>query len=160
PHRRCHPGFGAGCANRTWFRSSPSPPRSRRDMMPHVSICICTYKRPQLLARLLKELGQQETDSRLTYSIVIADNDQSRSADAVVSGIAVDSPMSVVYVAEPQQNISLARNKAMENATGDFIAFIDDDEFPASGWLVTLFEACAKYDDDGFLGPGKCQFAE
>ena len=35
-----------------------------------------------------------------------------------------------------KQNIALARNKAIENAKGDFIAFIDDDEFPLDQWLL------------------------
>ena len=61
---------------------------------------------------------------------------------------------------EPQQNISLTRNKAIANATGDFIAFIDDDEFPAKRWLLTLFEASGKYGADGVLGPVKCHFDE
>ena len=36
----------------------------------------------------------------------------------------------VKYCVEPRQNIALARNKALQNAEGDLIAFIDDDEFP------------------------------
>jgi succinoglycan biosynthesis protein ExoM len=54
----------------------------------------------------------------------------------------------------------LTRNRAIENASGDFIAFIDDDEFPAKRWLLTLFEACDKYGADGVLGPVKCHFDE
>src|SRR5213080_4720223 len=104
----------------------------------HVSVCICTYKRPHLLERLLDELGNQETGELVTYSIVIADNDASRSAEAVVREFEAGSPISVIYCVEPVQNIALARNKAIENAKGDFVAFIDDDEFPTRTWLLTL----------------------
>ena len=41
----------------------------------HVSVCVCTYKRPQSLSRLLTALDAQATDGRFTYSIVIADRD-------------------------------------------------------------------------------------
>jgi cellulose synthase/poly-beta-1,6-N-acetylglucosamine synthase-like glycosyltransferase len=54
----------------------------------------------------------------------------------------------------------LARNKAVENATGDFVAFIDDDEFPAAEWLLNLFKTCADYNVDGVLGPVKRHFDE
>ena len=54
---------------------------------------------------------------------------------------------------EPKQNIALARNKAVENAKGDFVAFIDDDEFPTDRWLLTLYKACDEYRVDGVLGP-------
>jgi len=41
---------------------------------------------------------------------------------------------------------------------GDFIAFIDDDEFPAKNWLLSLFQACEKYKVDGVVGPVKRHF--
>ena len=126
----------------------------------HISVCICTYKRPQSLTRLLHELENQETGGFFTYAIVIADNDRLRSAEQVVSDFAASSYISVTYCVEPQQNISRARNKAIENATGDFVAFIDDDEFPSKRWLLTLFKACNQYDVDGVLGPVKRYFDE
>src|SRR5437660_301281 len=70
------------------------------------------------------------------------------------------SPMSVTYCVEPRQNIPLTRNKAIENATGDCIAFIDDDELPTKCWLLTLFKACDAYHVDGVLGPVKRHFDE
>jgi glycosyltransferase involved in cell wall biosynthesis len=91
---------------------------------------------------------------------VVADNDALRSAEAMVSDFAASTAIPVTYCVEPQQNISLARNRAIENATGNFIAFIDDDEFPAKRWLLTLFEACEEYGSDGVLGPVKCHFDE
>lgn len=119
----------------------------------HVSVCICTYKRPVLLKRLLEELSDQERSERFTFSIVVVDNDRSESAKRVVEDFTKACPIHVTYCVEPRQNIALARNKAVENATGDFVAFIDDDEFPIKRWLLTLFEACLQYNVDGVLGP-------
>src|SRR3984893_17792103 len=108
------------------------------DRPKHVSVWICTYRRPQLLKRLLQTLEKQETHGLFTFSIVVADNDGRRSAEALVSDFAADAAIAVTYCVEPQQNISLARNKAIANAIGDFIAFIDDDESPAKRWPLTL----------------------
>lgn len=127
----------------------------------HIAVCICTYKRPQLLQRLLEELADQETSGSFKYSIVVADNDQLQSAEPVVKDFAAAAPnIPVKYCVQPQQNISLTRNKAIENATGDFIAFIDDDEFPTKRWLLTLFEACNQFNVDGVLGPVRRYFDE
>jgi succinoglycan biosynthesis protein ExoM len=126
----------------------------------HISVCICTYKRPKLLKRLLGDLTHQETDGLFTYSIVVADNDVSRSAERLVSDLAATTTIPVTYCVQPEQNISLTRNVAIKNATGNFIAFIDDDEFPIKRWLVTLLKACNEYDVDGVLGPVKCHFDE
>jgi succinoglycan biosynthesis protein ExoM len=120
---------------------------------PHIAVCICTYRRPELLNRLLRELSFQETGDFFTYSIVVADNDASQSAKEVVSQFAMRFPMRIVYCVEPEQNIALARNMAVANAKGDFIAFIDDDEFPAQDWLLNLFRTCARQGVAGVLGP-------
>lgn len=125
-----------------------------------ICVCICTYKRPQLLRRLLKELGKQNTDGLFTYSIVVVDNDRLRSAEAEVLDFAASSHIPLRYCVEPEQNIAMARNRAVENANGDYLAFIDDDEFPAANWLLTLFAACKKYDVDGVLGPVNRHFDE
>ncbi len=130
------------------------------NQMKHICVCVCTYKRPHPLKRLLEELGGQDTGGLFAYSIVIADNDYLQSARPVVSACAAASTIQVRYCLEPRRNIALARNKAIENARGEFIAFIDDDEFPAKDWLLTLYKTCNEYDVDGVLGPVKRHFDE
>jgi glycosyltransferase involved in cell wall biosynthesis len=120
---------------------------------PHISVCVCTYKRPQLLKSLLETLGTQETCGLFSYSVVVVDNDHTGSAQETLREVAENSRISLKYCLEPQQGIALARNKAVANATGDFIAFIDDDEFAPNEWLVSLFRTIHKYDSDGILGP-------
>jgi glycosyltransferase involved in cell wall biosynthesis len=124
----------------------------------HICVCVCTYKRAEFLRRLLGVLARQDTGGLFTYSVVVADNDHSRSAEAVVSDFAAALPIPIRYCMEPRQNIALARNKAVENATGDFVAFIDDDEFPTQSWLLTLFKTCNQYGVDGVVGPVKPHF--
>jgi succinoglycan biosynthesis protein ExoM len=124
----------------------------------HITVCICTYKRPTLLERLLDELSHQETEVRFTYSIVVCDNDHLQSAETIVSTFVATSGIPVKYCVEPRQNIALARNKAVGSATGDYVAFIDDDELPARDWLRTLMAACDQYGVDGVLGPVKPRF--
>jgi glycosyltransferase involved in cell wall biosynthesis len=126
----------------------------------HICVCICTYKRPHMLKRLLDELGAQETDGLFTYSVVVVDNDQAQSAKEVVAAFADTGAVAVKYCQEPRQNIALARNLAIENAEGDFACFIDDDEFPIKSWLLTLYQACQRYNADGALGPVKPYFEE
>jgi glycosyltransferase involved in cell wall biosynthesis len=123
----------------------------------HISVCVCTYKRPDLLRRLLKGLTEQDTCGSFTYSVVVVDNDIGRSAEFVVREFGCIGSAPVNYVVEARQNIALARNKAVAHTAGDFLAFIDDDEFPESRWLHTLFTSC-KSEVDGVLGPVKPHF--
>jgi succinoglycan biosynthesis protein ExoM len=126
----------------------------------HVSVCICTFKRPAFLSRLLSKLECQRTDGRFGYSIVVADNDSDQSAKRIVNDFAAKSTVPAVYCVETQKNIALARNKTLANATGDFIAFIDDDEFPVEDWLLNMLKACEEFRAAGVLGPVKPHFEE
>ena len=126
----------------------------------HISVCVCTYKRPQLLRRLLEGLSGQDMGGLFTYSIVIADNDQLRSAEPTVMEFAAISNVATKYCVETEQNIALTRNKAIENAHGDFVAFIDDDEEPSPDWLLQLVRANDFYRGDGVLGPVLPRFHE
>ena len=103
--------------------------------LPHISVCICTFKRPELLRELLDRLNDQRTDGLFAYCVVVADNDPEQSARPVATALSPTSRLRVTYCSEPRQNIALARNKALQHAEGDFIAFIDDDEYPEDDWL-------------------------
>lgn len=131
-----------------------------KEKTPHICVCVCTFKRPELLRRLLDHLLQQKTGDLFTFSIVVVDNDSSKSARKVVDEFVVASSIAVTYCVEPDQNIALARNRAIENSCGDFVAFIDDDEFPSRDWLWNLFKACHRYETSGVLGPVRPHFPQ
>jgi len=131
------------------------PQRHSMTRLSHISVCVCTYKRPALLNLLLNALRDQDTDGLFAYSIVVVDNDSAESARSVVAGFETSSGLPVTYCVEPRQNIALARNKVVANATGDYVAFIDDDEFPIKRWLLVLFTTCRDRGVDGVLGPVK-----
>ena len=118
----------------------------------HISVCVCTYKRPELLAKLLDKLPAQESAGLFTYSVVIVDNDEKQAAKSVVEAIQQQSNIEMAYYAEPRPGISYARNMAVEKTKGNLIAFIDDDEFPDGNWLLSLFKARIKYNADGVIG--------
>ena len=138
----------------------PEGPTSCAVKIDRICVCICTYKRPASLRHLLRELSGQATDGLFTFSIVVADNDRLESAKAVASEFAEDSTIPLRYVVEPEQNIARARNKAVASADGDFLAFIDDDEFPVKDWLLLLYKTCQEHAVDGLPAPVKRHFDE
>ena len=119
----------------------------------HICVCICTYKRPELLSKLLASLQHQVTEDLFTYSAVVVDNDILQSARDTVSALQKTSLIKIDYHMQPEQNIALTRNRAVDNACGNYIAFIDDDEFPVPEWLLNLYKTLIRYEVDAVLGP-------
>lgn len=134
------------------------PSQFGADMPPHITVCICTFRRPTYLKRLLEKLQEQSTAGLFSFSAVVCDNDATQSGAAIVSAARESATIDITYCCEPRQNIALARNKALEQAHGDFVAFIDDDEFPVADWLQLLLSACDTYAADGVLGPVRPHF--
>jgi predicted glycoside hydrolase/deacetylase ChbG (UPF0249 family) len=141
---------------RAWERSGGAAPAGA--IIPHISVCICTYKRPEPLKRLLGDLNRQRTGGLFTYSIVVADNDETRSGEAAVDAMRAELRVPVKYCVEAQRGIAWARNRVLANSEGEYVALIDDDEFPVEDWLLQLFLARERYGVDGVLGPVKRHF--
>ncbi len=125
---------------------------SRCSDLLHISVCIPTYRRPDMLDTCIRALQDQELGA-FSYSIVVVDNDILESARDIVTGWQQRSLIEIFYDVERVPNISSARNKAIKSATGDLVAFIDDDEFPEPKWLLKLVVAYFDFSADGVLGP-------
>ena len=119
-----------------------------------ISICICTFRRPTLLAQLLESLAAlQLSGVAREIEIIVADNDPANSAREVLQGWRAPPRFSLIALHVPQANISLARNATVSAAQGEWIAFIDDDETPQTDWLVQLTSAQQAHSADAVFAP-------
>lgn len=106
-----------------------------------VSIVVCTYKRPKYLKDVLMSLASQSYPlSR--YEILVVDN----GCDDEIKSIVADrsAGAEVVYVSEPRVGLAWARNTGARHASGEYVAFIDDDATASSFWLSGLSGAFAR----------------
>lgn len=123
-----------------------------------ITVCICTFKRPALLTRLLEKLEQQRTDGLFAISAVVVDNDVQASGRDAVGRASSKSKIPIAYLIEPERNISLARNRSIEGSGGDLVAMIDDDEYPDPEWLINHYRTLAGGTASGVLGPVRSSF--
>ncbi|MEJ0099050.1 MAG: glycosyltransferase family 2 protein [Pseudomonadota bacterium] len=116
-----------------------------------ISVCIPTHRRQPLLRALLEDLRQQDL---LPADVVVVDNDAAGSARAVVDEFrAAGCPFELTYAIQPRRSIPLTRNMTVQLATGDWLAFIDDDERAPREWLRLLMECAVAHAADGVLAP-------
>jgi glycosyltransferase involved in cell wall biosynthesis len=125
-----------------------------------ITVCICTYQRVHLLQRLFEKLSLEKGHRDFEFDIVVVDNDSAGSARAVVSNLESRFDLRVAYDVVPNRNFALVRNRAVELAKGEFIAFIDDDEVPVDSWLYRLRATLDQFGADGVLGPVKPYFEQ
>jgi GT2 family glycosyltransferase len=105
-----------------------------------------------MLRNLLLSLNAH-SGGEYTFDVNVVDNDSCQSAKQIVDSVKKELKYNVRYFCEPQKNIAKARNRAVLNACGEYVVFIDDDEFPDQGWLFQLIDTCRKRKVHGVLGP-------
>jgi N-acetylglucosaminyldiphosphoundecaprenol N-acetyl-beta-D-mannosaminyltransferase len=111
---------------------------------PELAVCIASFRRPELLRGTLKSLAEIDLPGGIEQiEIRVVDNDAERSAEDVVQAFAaLRLPgLRVRYAVEPERNIALARNRALELGPAQRVAFIDDDERADRHWLRGLWDA-------------------
>ncbi len=131
-------------------------PLSAASPAPHaateVDICLCTFRRPQVVETLASIAGQ-ELPPGLRLRVIVADNDDTPSAKDAVQATALAHGLTVAYLHAPARNISTARNACLAAARADWLAFLDDDEVAAPDWLAQLLACAAAERADAVFGP-------
>lgn len=114
-----------------------SPPTAEPDSnQPPASVVICSRDRAESLKRALRSVLALNYPE---FEVVVVDN----APDAPGTRQAVDAVADgrVRYVAEPLPGLSRARNRGLSEASGEIIAFTDDDVEVDEAWLTRLANA-------------------
>jgi glycosyltransferase involved in cell wall biosynthesis len=121
-----------------------------------ITICIATYKRPGLLRMCLSAIANLERPDNYCLEIVVVDNDKDESASLLCNELKNKINFPLHYLVQTERGLSSVRNSLLEKSIeleARLIAFIDDDEQPAAGWLLQIVQAMNKYDADVCTGP-------
>jgi hypothetical protein len=124
---------------------------------PSVALCIPTFRRPQGLRKLLTHVGELTYGGRL--AVIVVDNDAGEEAGAhVVGQMSRDYPFPLTVVVEPRRGQTYAYNRAFRVAcrampTPDYVAVLDDDEYPDRAWLTEMVGAALALHADIVGGP-------
>jgi len=110
-----------------------------------ISIAICTYNNAKKLAVALESLRHLLCPAELSYEILVIDNNsRDETKDVVQRYQELGGPV-LRYVFEPAQGLSHARNRALQEAQGEIVAYLDDDVHVDPGWLTAVAGAFAAH---------------
>jgi len=117
-----------------------------------LSITICTYNRAEYLGNALVSLAKQSLDKE-KYEVVVINNNSSDETEKVSLSFEENNPeINFQYVIEERQGLSFARNKGIEVARGDYIAFTDDDAIADKYYAESIIESLDRHRDFSALG--------
>jgi glycosyltransferase involved in cell wall biosynthesis len=124
-----------------------------RELIPHVTVAICTQRRPRLLASTLRCLAHQEYSAE-HYEVLVVDNDPADETTAQVVREFQGQRVAVFYHACLTPGLSHARNAAVAESGSELIVFVDDDVVCEPSWLRTLVAPFAGDPDQRIAAVG------
>jgi GT2 family glycosyltransferase len=124
------PKAALGAAGRA-FADAPLPAEGS---WPRVSAVVCTHDGQETLGECLDGLERLEYPD---YEVIVVDDGSTQWSPALV-----DRP-GVRLVRTDNRGLAAARNAGLEHATGEIVAYIDDDAWPDPHWLHYLVTAFA-----------------
>lgn len=108
---------------------------------PTVSVVIPTYRRPERIARCLEALGELEYPRDRLEVVVVEDGGPTEELAPLRGRDFGD--LRVRFLGQPHSGPAVARNLGAREATGELIAFTDDDCCPRPDWITRLVEVHA-----------------
>jgi len=114
---------------------------------PLITVAIPTRNRSAYLEVALRSLRRQRT--AVPFEVVVVDDGSTDQTARVAEELGAR-----VVRLERQAGLNAARNRAVAEAAGEVVAFLDDDVRVPPGWITALAKGIAAYpQSDAFGGP-------
>lgn len=110
-----------------------------------ITVAIQTYNNARMLNATLDSLRKLACSDGLDYEVLVVNNNSSDSTDKIIEKHKALLSPRLRSVFEPRQGLSVSRNRALAEARGEIVSFIDDDVEVKSGWLNAIAEAFRTY---------------
>lgn len=109
-----------------------------------LSIIIPVYNAAETLDRCIKSIIKQTIGENIEI-IIINDGSTDDSVEVCKKYVDVDSRIKVI--SKCNEGVAVARNIGLDNANGEYISWIDSDDYVCDGWFQTIKEAMeSEYD--------------
>jgi glycosyltransferase involved in cell wall biosynthesis len=118
-----------------------------------IDLVICTYNNATQLDRVLAALAKQQVSPQVNWSVVVVDNNCTDNTVAVVQRYIQSGQIpNLRIVSEPKQGLTYARLCGVQNTTGDWIAYVDDDCLLQEDWVEQAAKFALAHPDCGGFG--------
>ena len=117
-----------------------------------ISVVIPLYNKAAEIERALKSvISQSLTPHEI---IVVDDGSTDNSADIVRRIIESHPEHNIRLVSQENRGVSAARNRGIEEATGEYVAFLDGDDYYLSGYIAEVCRLMAYYPQSDCFSVG------
>ncbi len=115
------------------------------------TVALCTHNHADRLARTLADLPRIRAPEA-PWELLIIDNASRDATPDLLAGQEWPRGWNVRVVREEKRGLSNARNRAIDEAKGEYLIFLDDDETADPDWLCAFERLIRDHAPDAFGG--------
>jgi glucosyl-dolichyl phosphate glucuronosyltransferase len=115
-----------------------------------VTVAVCTWNRCHSLRRTLERMTELVIPPGVEWELLVVNNRSTDATEEVVASFAGRLPIRCLW--EPKPGLSNARNRATEEATGDYIIWTDDDILVERQWLAAYVAMFREHPEAAVFG--------
>ncbi|MBD2576688.1 hormogonium polysaccharide biosynthesis glycosyltransferase HpsE [Oscillatoria sp. FACHB-1406] len=118
------------------------------------TVAIPTYNGASRLSEVIEKLKAQIGTENIAWEILVIDNNSSDNTAQIVQEFQThwSYPFPLQYHFEPEQGLAYARQRAINEAKGTFLGFIDDDNLVAPNWVAEALSFGREHPRAGAYG--------
>ena len=113
------------------------------------TVALCTHNHASRLARTLVDLCALRMP-KAPWELLVIDNGCTDATPSLLAAQQWPADWQVRVVHEAKLGLSNARNRAIRDAAGEYLIFIDDDETPDPDWLCAYERLIEAHAPDAF----------
>jgi glycosyltransferase involved in cell wall biosynthesis len=106
----------------------------------NISIIICTHNRENLLRNVLQSIADIDAPEGCSLELIVADNASTDNTRSLIDTFNGNGKFHVKTLFESKLGKTFALNRAIKNASGDILVFVDDDHIVIKEYLQIIYK--------------------
>lgn len=112
--------------------------------LPKISVIIPCYNVCEYIERCLESVLNQTYKN---IEVILIDDGSTDNTDVVISKL-IDNKKNIIFIRNENSGVSNARNTGLKHSSGEYLMFIDSDDYIAKNMIENMYKLMCKYSSD------------
>lgn len=130
--------------SKEWIKNAINK-KDDENKMPLISVIVPVYNNEKYVEKCIESIRNQSYDN---IEIIIVDDGSTDKNTPLILKKLAEKDKRIKLIRQKNSGVSMARNKGLDNASGEYVVFVDSDDYVASDYVEYLFRLVSSHNAD------------